>query len=351
MATVNEQVKDLLLEHSISIQRLEATNKREVSKSIKALEKEIVALLTGSTIWHTTNKNLINKRLDELFKESGTLTQETYNNISTEQVALLASLTLLVEKQAVSDINKSLGTEYVKPKLSKQKVKDISNTLIEGAASSEWWSRRSGAFQNRFKDVVRDGLSQNKTSTQIARDLAGTAKLRHKDGAFVGNYRSAELLVRTSTHAVANAARVAMYEVNNDIIKAIEWVSTLDSRTTVICQTLDGLTWDINTKKPIGHNKAYPGNSAHWGCRSAQAPVLKKYDSSMGGDLSSKTRASMDGQVSAKLNYESWLKTKSKKFQLDVLGQKRHKLWKDGKIDFRDLTNMNNRPLTLEQIQ
>lgn len=344
MATINEQVKDLLIEHSIALQRLEASNKREVSVSIKALEKEIIALLVASSLWHTNNKNLLDKRLIELFKESDILAQETYNNISTEQVALLASLALLVEKQAIDDINKSLGTKYIKSK----QVKEAS-TLIEGAASSEWWKRRSLAFQNRFKDVVRDGISKNKTSSQIAKELTGTAQLRFKNGAFRGNYRSAELLVRTSIHSVANASRVAMYEENSDIIKAIEWVSTLDSRTTVICQTLDGLTWDVNTKKPIGHSKIYPGNSAHWGCRSSQAPVLKKYDKSM-GDLSPKTRASMDGQVSSKLNYESWLKTKPKAFQIDVLGSKRHKLWVGGKISFRDLTNMNNRPLTLKEI-
>ena len=36
----------------------------------------------------------------------------------------------------------------------------------------------------------------------------------------------------------------------------------------------------------------------------------------------------MDGQVSGGKNYEEWLKTKSKAFQIEVLGVEKQKLWK-----------------------
>lgn len=349
MPSINEKIKDLTLEQAISLQRLEADAKKNVTKRIRLLEQEIIAAFLASDIWQSKKKQVIQARLTSLFKETQTSVEKAYNEIAVEQAALLTELAVLVEKQSVNNINKALDTKYTRTKLSKKQLDDISKTLIEGAASEEWWGRRSIAFQNKFKDTVRDGILKGKGSMEIARELEGSAKLRKKDGLFRANYRSAELLVRTSIHSAANQAREATFENNSDIIRAMEWVATLDARTTLICQALDGLIWDVTTKKPIGHNKAYPGPSAHWGERSIIVPVIKKYNNSM-KILSSETRASMNGQVSAKLNYESWLKTKSKAFQIDVLGPKRHKLWIDDKIKFTDLTNQDNNPLTIKQL-
>lgn len=350
MPSINDKIKDKTLQQSIELQRLEAGEKKKVVKKIQALEKKLIAMFLASGLWESQKKQKIQSKLAILLKDTKLLVKSLYNSISLDQTALLASLASLVEKQAINTLNVSLGTKYTRAQMSKTQLNEISKTLIEGASSAEWWERRGVAFQNKFKDTVRDGMSKGLGSMEIARNLEGDKRLRKKNGAFAANYRSAELLVRTSIHSVANKARVATFENNNDIIRAIEWVSTLDGRTTIICQALDGLIWDINTKKPIGHNKAYPGSSAHWGCRSAQVPVLKKDDGTIKG-LSSETRASMDGQVSAKLDYEDWLKTKPKAFQKEVLGPKRLELWKEGKIDFSDLTSQNNKPLRLDQLK
>ena len=349
MPSINDKVKDKTLEHSIELQRLEAGTKKKVVKSIQALEKNIVSTFLNSGLWQSQKKQIIQSKLKDLLKKSQFLTEKTYKKIANSQIELLRSLALIIEKQSTNTINTALGVKYAKVKMSKAEITELGNALIEGASSAEWWQRRSNAFQNKFKDTVRDGMSKGLGANEIAENLTGHKPLKYKDGAFIANYRSAELLVRTSINAIANEARVATFENNSDIISAIEWVATLDAKTTVICQSLDGLTWDVTTKQPIGHAKAYPGSSAHWGERSVQVPVVKKYDESM-KDLPSETRASMDGQVSVKLNYENWLETKPKAFQKKVLGTKRHKLWQDGKIDFSDLTSQNNQPLRLDQL-
>lgn len=350
MSSVNDKVKDRTLEQSIELQRLEAGDKKKVIKKIRLLEKKLISKFLNSGLWESQKKQIIQLELAKLLKSTQILTENTYKDIAINQSELLKSLVLVIEKQTINNINLALGTKYTKTQMSKAKINEISGTLIEGASSSEWWQRRGVAFQNKFKDTVRDGMVKGLGSMEIARNLEGDKRLRKKNGAFAANYRSAELLVRTSIHSVANEARVTVFENNSDIISAIEWVATLDAKTTTICMALDGLTWDLTTKKPIGHNKAYPGSSAHWGCRSAQVPVIKKYDKSM-KDLPSGTRASMHGQVSAKLDYEDWLKTKPRAFQKKVLGTKRLELWKEGKIDFNDLTSQNNNPLNLNQLK
>ncbi len=168
--------------------------------------------------------------------------------------------------------------------------------------------------------------------------------------------------------------------------------SVLDSRTTKICRALDGLQWDLDYN-PIGHNKAWPGPIAHFQCRSTQIPItfswkelgeqskaekgdnykgvknipdvtpemitkaLQKKAKAAGMDageadkLEAQTRASMDGQVAASLNFGDWIADKPIDFQNQVLGTQQAQLYRAGKITMRDLTDQSNRPLKVSDLQ
>jgi SPP1 gp7 family putative phage head morphogenesis protein len=188
----------------------------------------------------------------------------------------------------------------------------------------------------------------------IVQALRGTKANRYKDSVLNGNYRSAETLVRTSVQSVANDTALEMYKENSDLVSGIQWVSTLDSRTSPICQALDGKRWDVN-ENPIGHGMSYPGGSAHWNCRSRVTPVVKSW-AELGAkgkfkEVPDSTRASMDGQVSEKVSYEKWLKGKPKKVQEEALGVKKRKMWLKGELGFSDLVNQSGNPLTLTQLE
>jgi hypothetical protein len=59
----------------------------------------------------------------------------------------------------------------------------------------------------------------------------------------------------------------------------------------------------------------------------------------------------MDGQVAQTLTYEDWLKTKSERFQKEVLGPGKWALWQKGQIGLKDLIDQRGRPLTLEKLK
>jgi hypothetical protein len=63
------------------------------------------------------------------------------------------------------------------------------------------------------------------------------------------------------------------------------------------------------------------------------------------------TRASMNGQVAANLQFEDWLADKSAAFQDKVLGPGRAALFRSGKITLRDLLSMNGHPLSLDELR
>lgn len=92
-------------------------------------------------------------------------------------------------------------------------------------------------------------------------------------------------------------------------------------------------------------------------------PVFKSYAEVAGAeDLSPEkrcalqkmdagTRASMNGQAPAKVNYGDWLRGQDEEKQKEVLGRTRWDLWKKGSIGMADMVHQSGRPLTIEELR
>jgi len=352
---VNEQILDKITADTINIQRYEATVQRQVIQQLRDLETKVIAELKASNAITAVRKQTQDKRLTALLKKTRNTIATAYKDISKAQIIILAEVAELSEIQTVNALNQSLQANVIKSTMSKSMLNAIaSKTLIEGSPTKEWWARKGAGFQAKFEDTIRMGMLQGDTTDNIVRGLIGTRVNKFKDAALQAQRRGAEAVVRSSIQTVANTARLDTFANNSDVIKGIEWVATLDNRTSVICMELDGLEWDLEYN-PIGHSKPFPSAIAHWNCRSTQVPVTKSWEE-LGAkgkfsEIPESTRSSMDGQVAGDMNYQQWLGTKSKAFQQEVLGVKKQQLWKAGKISFSDLVNQRGHPLTLEQLK
>jgi hypothetical protein len=88
-------------------------------------------------------------------------------------------------------------------------------------------------------------------------------------------------------------------------------------------------------------------------CRSVGTPVTKSWRE-LGVDVeefSPSTRASMDGEVPADLNYKNWLTKQSADRQDEVLGVKRGRLLREGKLEIDRFFNDKGRMLSLEELR
>ena len=357
MPTVNEQILDELTGHSVDLMRVDAYMRERVITELRKLQRELTSKLEQADLPGYTRTSYQRKRTRELLKQTEETISNYYRQIAAIHAGMLDDVAGIAEVQVVSAINAGVSASVASVAMSESQLVAIAkNTLIQGAPSAEWWGRQGAYLQMQFEDKVRSGLMQGLTTGQIVQSIRGTRANQYRDGIMQASKRSAENLVRTSVQAVANEARMQTYDDNDDIIKAIEWVSTLDSRTSDICRALDGLTWKPGTMKPIGHNKKFPGPTAHWNCRSNQTPVLKSWDelgirTKKAKAIPESTRASMDGQVPESLKYEDWLKTKPKEFQVKVLGPGKYELWKSGKLGFRDMVDQSGNALPLEVLK
>tara|TARA_Y100001937_G_scaffold73813_1_gene100405 strand:- start:1621 stop:3822 length:2202 start_codon:yes stop_codon:yes gene_type:complete len=165
----------------------------------------------------------------------------------------------------------------------------------------------------QFNQVVRTGLLSGETTESIVSQLIGNlqfgqgAKTNQQyllAGKEVLNMASHQIrtVVRTSINQVSNAASQQVYKANEDITEKYKYVSTLDSRTTALCASLDG--------KEFEYGKG-PEPPQHFNCRSTTVAVID-YDAlkKMGWDFDvpkEGRRAAAGGMVPANETYGKWL--------------------------------------------
>ena len=139
----------------------------------------------------------------------------------------------------------------------------------------------------------------------------------------------AERIVRSEYGRVAGQAAQLQFKQNERLLSGVRFVATLDQRTCVLCANLDGRTWDDPAKAVV------PVIGTHSQCRCVLVPIIKGLP---GVEFPTSTRASMSGQVSAKLTYPEWFKQQDSAFQREVLGPTRYTLWKSGKLKLGDFS-------------
>lgn len=233
-------------------------------------------------------------------------------------------------------------------------LKRIAETaLVEGATIGEWFRRLEATIAFEMQRSIKVGVALGETNEQIAKRIIGAAG--NKGSEIIPRAkRDALAIVRTSVQVVSNEARMKTYDQNADLIKSLQWVSVLDSRTSDICMARSGLTWTFPDLKPIKHKIPYlKGPPAHWSCRSTVIPILKSWRD-LGIDIDEipeSTRASMDGQVAVGTTFSKFLNGKPESFADEMLGKGRAQLWRDGKITLSQLLNAQGRPITLAELR
>lgn len=333
-----------ILKNSLDLMRYDAHQRTEIIAMLKALGRDLVAELAAAEL-DTPRTDWQRARLRKLIEEAQRRIGETYGEIQSGHAAGLADAMEASSGSLVLALNDAAGVELLSPvKWTAEQLSTLaSDTLVKGAPSADWWARQSVDLQQAFADQMRMGMLQGEGVGQLS--------ARVRDLQMISQ-RNAEALVRTSAMAVNNAAHMALWDANADIIKELQWVATLDPRTCPSCGAQDGQVWALGS----GHIEP----PLHWNCRCATVPITKSWE-----ELATKNKAlareldnmpkgmrsSMGGPVSADTTWESWLGGQSRKVQEDVLGPARLKLWDSGKLTLQDLVDQRGNALTLAELR
>lgn len=337
------QLIDTVSRYQVFLEGLKTQKVGEFSRVFDDVNKRLQELLGRLSL-----SDLPRGKVDQIIRQL-TATQVTVFNAHIDRLFIempaLATQVANFEAKAVKSVLTPEGRDKVNVPLSDKIYAEVLKRPVQATGELlqplvKNWSTKAIAL---VSNTVRIGYEQGKTTQQIIQSIMGTKAMRFMDGVTAVNRRNASSVVRTSIQHVAATAREVTYEQNSDLIQGIEWVSTLDSKTTLICQSLDGKKFKINEG---------PRPPIHINCRSTTAPDL-------GDDLKfldkGATRSSSSGPVSANETYYTWLKKQSPEFQDQVLGRERARLFRDGGLTPQRFAALqldkNFQPLTLAQLR
>lgn len=216
----------------------------------------------------------------------------------------------------------------------------VETTPFNGRILKDLVTTWKNAVTERLIAEVRRGLVQGLTTRDISNNL---------DTTLGDSKRYTRVIVHTTVSGTTSAARDKVFAENDEVIKGIQWVSTLDSKTSNVCRGLDGQVFPL---------KGGPRPPAHMNCRSTTVPVLKSFRE-MGIDLDElpeltrpTVRDGLAGNISNNKTYEDWLRSQDTNFQKEILGNKRYELWKKGDLSLADFVSTTEmRSLTLDELK
>lgn len=344
LTSAEQQIADDLLAHTLDLFRLDASLRGNALSLLQKMQKELRAKL-----WANNLTAFGKDATQRLLAETSAVIDDYYRQIKQQSDEALNALPE-IEAQAVRDALAGVGyaTALAPPVHFATAMTDV---MIQGAPSSEWWARQSSDTRFRFSNAVRQGIVQGKPNQQIIGDVLGRGP---GQGILEVSRRNAAALVQTSVQTVANVARLESFAQNADVVKGVKQISTLDSHTTDICIAYSGMAWNLEGKPIQGNKLAFNGGPPrHWNCRSLLVPMTKSFKE-LGIDIpemKKSTRASADGQIAAKTTFDAFLTRKGKTFQDEILGPGRAQLWRDKKITLQQLLDLHGNPLSLAELQ
>lgn len=201
----------------------------------------------------------------------------------------------------------------------------INEKPFQGELMGDWFDKLTIPMQDGIYRDFRSGFLQGKTIPEMAK------LVREKNiGAFaIGGTRKAirdsKSVVRTGATLVTNRAREVTYAQNNDVVKGVRYVATLDDRTTIICASLHGKVF------PIGEGARPP---QHWQCRSTTVPEIASWQEMglPGRELSGRQMARFNGKpaVVFERDFNAFADTMNEQQLNRFLGPVRAQMWRDG---------------------
>lgn len=348
---INDDLFDAANRHQIFLIRFGGGTVKDVNKLLDLANKDAEQLLLkrierlGPTAVQAVGGGRVTSlRLEKLIKDLKAQNNDLMVAAASTVRSDLKGLAKMEVDIADRRLNEAVGVDLNNLRPSPEVLNSlVSKGSLRGKTLGQWFKKLSDSRFSALEATVKLGLVEGDTNAALVRRFRATT------GA---TKRQAEALVRTSVNQVGNQARELLYKANTDIIKSLRWTSTLDGRTSAICQARDGQTY------PVGEGPRPP---AHPNCRSLMTPVVKSWDElappgrlkpsrgSTGMDamfdkqlkargfstdkiatIKRNTRSSLNGQVPDDLSYQDWLHRQPVGFQNEVLGKTRGKLFRKG---------------------
>lgn len=339
--TANETLQDLGIRHAVYFQRL-ATN--EVNEIIRWLNNAVFP-----DVLRQLSDDLSRSRRADLTALLQVLRGQLRGAMEVASARATDAMTRVAESEVVWQARTlakavPIAIDWKSPTAGYLRATVVSRPF-QGATMGTWFAGLADGTARRLDRTIRAGLAEGQSIPDLIDRVRGKRSAGYAGSVLETTRRQAAAIVRTAANQVSNDATIASFRENGAVVKGWRFLATLDSRTTLVCQTLDGQVFPLEDQ-----SKAPP---RHWGCRSRAVPVLKSWRE-MGIDIDEApagTRASLTGQVPATTKYEDWLRDQPRTVQNEILGAGRADIFRAGGVAFERFVDDRGRPVTIEGLR
>lgn len=339
---------DAMLQHQVLVQRLSASEVRKFTPFLVAMDAEIRKRLSGDDLT-TFQRAQLGQLLGNLDGALQAIQTKFQNQLNAD---LLPFANHEAAFSATALENVITGVSFAVPSSTQLHAAITSRPLSfrgpDGGkvldAFVKDWSKKE---RDTITGVIRRGVVEGKTNSQMVREIRGTRALKYNDGVLAVTDRHARAVVQTAVAHVSTVARQETFQANADIVKGVEWLATLDSHVCPVCASLDHRTFalDKGPRPPIHPND-----------RCTTTPVLAdKYQKLMQGATRPAVVNGKVEHVPASESFYDWLKRQPVSFQEQAIGVARAKLLRDGGLSAKRFAELqldrNFQPLTLAELR
>lgn len=359
MATANELLFDAMTRRQVYLSMFSEGLARDVIALLDATERDVRAVLRdrledleGRDFSARTNArlNVLANAIERVRATAFDATEELWNaNMEAVAIAEADFLNEAMQRYSPVVLDTVLPSATLLGSI-------VHSQPMQGAVLKDWAAKMRQDDLDRIMNAVRIGMVQGQTTEEIARAVVGSRALDGEDGVTATTRRNAVSITRTAVHTVANDARSAYTDANDDIFKEERYTATLDARTTMLCMSLDGNIYPL---------REGPQPPMHWQCRSLRVGIIRRdlpgnrpaNAASEGALAGLKGQARKDkvaelvGQVPASTTYQQFLARQTSAFQDEVLGPNRAALFRDGGLTLDRFVNRNGGEYTLDQLR
>ena len=348
MARAPSQLIDVATRHQVFLERLKSHEAAKFEAFLRAMDRDLLRQLAGKDLTAYKIQRL-NTLLAAVRKGMHGHWEGYWKQLRSGAVEL-AAYEAGFEARTLGQVT---GRAFAVPTTNQLMTAALAAPLgVTGANGGQLlepffrdWSNRTIM---RVEGAIRLAAAQGQTTGQLLQTLRGTRARGFQDGILANANVSAKWIARTTLQHVAVQAREQTWQANSDIVKKVRWISTLDDRTTDICQALDGREYPLDDG---------PRPPAHIGCRSTVVAVLDERFSALRTGATRAARGE-DGQVvkvPARQTYYGWLKEQPAAFQDAAIGPTRARLLRDGGLSAQRFSELrlgkDFRPLSLREMR
>lgn len=322
MAT-DRAVRDEAIRHRIHLNRYSTTMVRRVVAQLNRVDRDLVA-----RIMRADNEGKSSAELERVLFEVRALQADGWALVRsrlTDDLDELAAIEAEWNARLIRSAARSAGlTTFAFGPSGPQVVAATKARPFQGRFLREWLSEAEEGAAKRVRETIRQGFIEGRTVSDIARTIRGTKAAQYRDGILEISRRGAETMVRTAVTHTATVAAQETYRALGDVVVGVEWVSTLDARTSEVCAGRDGNVYPVDSG---------PRPPAHPNCRSTIIPRVK------------------DLEPIERRTYSEWLKEQPEGVQNEVLGKGKADLFRSGAVSLERFTDPAGKVLTLEQLR